>query len=62
MHCVVNKDGIVVALFLTDDDAQDFIDHCGPLYSWKEYTLKYLEKFQPVAIEAMGDAACAIGW
>ena len=60
MHCVINNDGIVVALFLTDMDAQDFIDKCNK--SWQNYTLKYLEKFEPVAIEAMGDAACAIGW
>ena len=62
MHCLLNKDGIVLALFLLESDAKDFIDKCVTPYSRKDYTLEYREKYDDVAIEAMGDAACTVGW
>jgi hypothetical protein len=50
MHCVVNKDGIVVALFLLECDAQDFIYHCRTPYSRKDYTVEYREKYEYVTL------------
>jgi len=50
MHCVVNKDGIVVALFLLECDAQDFIHNCRTPYSRKDYTVKYREKYEYVTL------------
>jgi hypothetical protein len=50
MHCVVNKDGIVVALFLLECDAQDFIHNCRTPYSRKDYTVEYREKYEYVTL------------
>ena len=41
MHCVVNKDGTVVALFLLECDAQDFIHNCRTPHNRKDYTVEY---------------------
>jgi hypothetical protein len=51
MYCVVNKDhGIVVALFLLECDAQDFIYNCRTPYSRKDYTVEYREKYEYVTL------------
>jgi hypothetical protein len=50
MHCVVNKDGIVVALFLLECDAQDFIHNCRTPYSRKDYSVDYREKYEYVTL------------
>jgi len=50
MHCVVNKEGIVVALFLLECDAQDFIYNCRSPYSRKDYTVEYREKYEYVTL------------
>jgi len=50
MHCVVNKDGIVVALFLLECDAQDFIHNCRTPYSRKDYIVDYREKYEYVTL------------
>ncbi len=53
MHCVVNKDGIVVALFLLECDAQDFIHNCRTPYSRKDYTVDYREKYEYVTLQCI---------
>ena len=50
MHCVVHKDGIVVALFLLECDAKDFIHNCRTPYSRKDYTVEYREKYEYVTL------------
>ena len=50
MYCVVNKDDIVVALFLLECDAQDFIYNCRSPYSRKDYTVEYREKYEYVTL------------
>ena len=42
MHCVVNKNGVVVAIFLLESDAQDFIHNCRTPYNRKDYTVEYM--------------------
>ena len=50
MHCVVNKDNIVVALFLLESDAIDFIYECRNPFGREDYKVEYKEEYLYVTL------------
>ena len=50
MYCVINSDNIIIALFLLESDAQDFVYCCRNPYSRKDYTVEYREKYEYVTL------------
>ena len=51
MHCVINSDNTIIALFLLESDAQDFVYCCRNPYSRKDYKVEYKEEYLYVKLD-----------
>jgi len=51
MYCVINSDNIIIALFLLESDAQDFVYCCRDPYSRKNYKVEYKEEYLCVKLD-----------
>jgi hypothetical protein len=51
MYCVINSDNIIIALFLLESDAQDFVYCCRDPYSRKNYKVEYKEEYLYVKLD-----------